>query len=160
MIELFSRKPPIFKDQPDFPITDIPTGEDVSSLSAILLDDEYYAFVLANCETIEGVNVAANPALICLKVKAFLNNRALKEAGDPIDEKDITKHKNDVIRLSVLLIGNQKTSIPEKIKSDLQQYIEIVLAEELDPRPLLKPLGIAKLSLESIVQTIKDVYSL
>jgi hypothetical protein len=55
MIELFCRKPDLIKEVEGMHLTDIPTGEEVSSLSAILLDDEYYQFALTNTQLINGL---------------------------------------------------------------------------------------------------------
>ena len=58
MIELFCRKPDLIKEVEGIHLTDIPTGEQVSSLSAILLDDEYYQFALTNTQLIIGRHIA------------------------------------------------------------------------------------------------------
>ena len=55
MIELFSRQPDGFTVPEEFSITKIPVEEDILSLSAILLDDDYYAALQNSRITIEGV---------------------------------------------------------------------------------------------------------
>ena len=83
-LELFARHPDLLPAPQDLHITDIPTGDDVSSLSAILMDDEYYHFTLANSSTKDGLHLANDVALIALKAKAFLNNRQRKMDGQPV----------------------------------------------------------------------------
>ena len=51
-IELLSRQPEILSVPTDFHLTPIPVGEDVSSLSAILMDEEFYHFALAHSSDI------------------------------------------------------------------------------------------------------------
>jgi hypothetical protein len=47
MLEIFSRKPDTLILAEDSHLTPIPVEEDISSLSAILLDDDYYQFIHA-----------------------------------------------------------------------------------------------------------------
>lgn len=93
MLELFSRRPDLITEIPGMYLTDIPTGEEASSLSAILLDDDYYKFTLANTHFTDGLHLANEIALICLKAKAFLNNTKRKEEGHEVREDDITNIK-------------------------------------------------------------------
>lgn len=70
-IELFSRVPDLIKVDPDMHLTPIPAGEDQSDLSAILMNDDYYAFTRKHCSEENGVQRADPASLICLKAKAF-----------------------------------------------------------------------------------------
>jgi hypothetical protein len=45
MLELFSRRPDVLQVAEGSHLTPIPLGEDISSLSAILLDNDYYDFI-------------------------------------------------------------------------------------------------------------------
>jgi hypothetical protein len=51
-VELFSRNPDLISLDENSHLTPIPVSEDLSSLSAILLDDAYYTYILEHC-TIE-----------------------------------------------------------------------------------------------------------
>jgi len=90
-IELFSRKPDIFTTKTDARFTIIPAEEDLSSLSAILMDEDYYKFILENCTTVGVLKRANELALICLKAKAFLDLSKRKEEGRKLIQ---TKSKN------------------------------------------------------------------
>jgi len=160
MLELFARKPDVISVIPDFHITDIPTGEEVSSLSAILMDDIYYGFTIANSEIIDGLHVANGAALICLKARAFLNNRQRKTEGQIVQEVDIVKHKNDIIKLVSTLDPNKKVTVPAIIATDLYQYIQIILEENINIKVLLKPMGLGNLQLAEIVERIQLVFGL
>ena len=96
MIELFCRKPDLIKETEGMHLTDIPTGKEVSSLSAILLDDAYYKFALSNTQLIDGLHLANDFALICLKARAFLHNMKRKADGKEVRSDDVSKHKNDI----------------------------------------------------------------
>lgn len=57
MIELFTRKLDAIQLPKEAVLTPLPIDEDVSSLSAILLDDNYYEFLKQGKIIIEGVTV-------------------------------------------------------------------------------------------------------
>lgn len=76
MLELFSRMPDSLVLGDDSHLTPIPIDEDVSSLSAILLDEVYYQFLHEHKKEIEGVSVVSEACLIPLKAKAWLDLRA------------------------------------------------------------------------------------
>ena len=98
MIELFSRDP----DSIDF----IPTGivplhidDDTSSLSAILLNRDYYQFMLEGRKTVAGISVLDAEHLIPFKLYAWLDLKDRKARGEHVNERDLKKHKYDVFRL-------------------------------------------------------------
>jgi len=124
-IELFSRVPDMLTVPEDSHLTPIPFDEGVSSLSAILLDEDYYKFTLANSQIIEGVHIANTEALICLKAKAYLELTQRKAEGENIDDKKIKKHKNDVFRM-ILPLNDNHIEMPDGVKQDLINFTEMV----------------------------------
>jgi hypothetical protein len=154
MLELFCRKPDTITIPEGFHLTDITTGEEASSLSAILLDDDYYNFTLANTIVSEGLHHANDVALIVLKAKAFINNLARKNEGQNVNNEDIEKHWKDVIRLTVAIDPKKKIDIPNAIKEDLRSYIQIVREENPDVKKLLKNIGAGDSSLEDIFEQL------
>ena len=54
MIELFSRRPDFQSERSDVYLTPLPVSDEVSSLSAIMLDEDYYKLMLAGRRTVEG----------------------------------------------------------------------------------------------------------
>ncbi len=99
MLELFSRVPDMLRLANDSHLTPIPTEEEVASLSAILLDNNYYRFLHGGKKDSDGLSFVGPEHLIPLKARAWLDLTRRKEQGDAIDSKDIKKHKNDVFRL-------------------------------------------------------------
>ena len=57
MIELFSKKQDWFLPRADQNITPIHIDDEISSLSAILLDENYYAFLKDGIAMIDGVSI-------------------------------------------------------------------------------------------------------
>jgi hypothetical protein len=100
------------------------TEDLVSSLSAILLDNDYYKFILENRVITEGMPVIAAVGLIPLKALAWLNLKESKQAGEQIDSRDIKIHLNDIEKISMLLAPNFTVDISGKIRSDLNRFIE------------------------------------
>jgi hypothetical protein len=62
----------------------ISSGEDLSSLSALLLDAAYFDLVRNNSRLIRGVPTATGSCLIPLKAKAWLNLSESKASGREI----------------------------------------------------------------------------
>jgi hypothetical protein len=160
MLELFSRQPEVLQPAGDLHITDIPTGEEVSSLSAILLEGGYYQFTLDNSDIIDGVRMASDIALIALKAKAFLNNRQRKSEGQIVHEEDITKHKNDVIRLAATVGGSKTQQIPDGIRKDIAAFIDAFREEPDNLKALLKSWGLSNIQKEDIIIQLRDTFDL
>lgn len=139
-VELFCRKPDAIAAPPDIHLTPIPTDEGLSSLSAILLNDDYYRFTLQHCWYKEGIHFADTVALICLKAYAYLSNKTLRNDGANISSVNINKHKNDVFRLLPLLPAENRIELPPAIQSDMRQFIEEI-KDELPSKQLLKDAG-------------------
>ena len=59
-----------------------------------------------------------------------------KERGNHVDSRDIKKHKNDIIRLSMLLVLDNKIEIPDMIKNDLSQFIQNKDKEDINLKQL------------------------
>ena len=98
MIELLTRR---VLDLPrSMHLTPMPVSDEISSLSAILLDDVYYSLVLDHKEQIQGASVIPGGCLIPLKAKAWLDLSNRRDAGDTnVKSSDVRKHRNDVFSL-------------------------------------------------------------
>ena len=83
MLELFSRRIDGVAVPDHARLTPIPTGEDLSSLSAILLDDEIYAWLLDGRRTIAEVPIIGAPHLIALKARAIAARPASGQGRTP-----------------------------------------------------------------------------
>jgi len=123
MLELFSRVPDSICLSPDAHLTPLAAREDIASLSAILLDNEYYDWILAGKKDIEGLSVIAPAYLIPLKAKAFLDLTRRKAAGESVQSNDIRKHKNDIFRLVQLLRSEMTITIPARISNDMKTFL-------------------------------------
>ena len=158
MLELFSRMPDISIIGDDSHLTPIPIGEDVSSLSAILMDENYYDFIHQHKREISGISLIGEECLIPLKARAWLDLTKRKADGENVDSKDIRKHRTDVLRLYQLLPPDLQVELPRSIQNDLRAFLETV-APELNQN-LLKNLGIQGVGVADVIQTITTVYGI
>ena len=128
MIELFTRQLDAIALPADAVLTPLPLEDEVSSLSAILLNEDYYEFLKQGRVQVSGVTILDAPYLIPFKAKAWIDLSDRKAAGEQVDSKNIRKHKNDVFRLTELLDRNQQTLGPDpitKILNLLQKYYKL-----------------------------------
>ena len=154
MLELFSRKPDMLDLAEGAHLTPIPVGEEISSLSAILINENYYAFLNSGKRTIQDIPIVGPEYLIPLKARAWLDLSGRKAAGETIDAKSIAKHKNDVFRLYRLIDPDFKTDIPKDIRADMGTFLDAMGSEQVD----LKNLGIKSQSLDSILAELRRLY--
>ena len=99
-IELFARRPDTLKLPNDAKLSPIPVEEDVISLSAILLDDDYFeALQKARC-IIGDISLIGETILIPFKARTFLNLSGRKANGEDVDARHIRKHRADVFQTS------------------------------------------------------------
>lgn len=156
MLELFSRQPDVLQVAYGSHLTPLPTEEDTSSLSAILLDDDYYDFIRAGKQQVDGVPMVGAAQLIALKARAWLDLTKRAKRGEKIDSKAIKKHKNDVFRLYQILDPDSDPEAPETVKNDILEFISRMRDQDVD----LKILGLGTSTLDDILAVIANVYRL
>ncbi len=156
MLELFSRASAKLSLAEESHLTPIPMDDEVSSLSAILLDDDYYGFLMGGKRLLDGLSVVGAEHLIPLKAKAYLDLRERKSHGGKVDSKDIKKHKNDVFRLSVIADPDFNESIPEQVKADIATFLTQMESEEID----LKAIGIGKRDTQEALEELRSIYGI
>lgn len=151
-LELFSRNIGLISNPEDFHLTPIPTDEDLSSLSAILMDEEYYHYTIEHSQVEDGIHIANIESLICLKCKAYLE---LSSGKVNSDRKHIKKHRNDIFRLGAMLVPSIKYYLPKRIAEDVKIFCEAV-ADDLPEPNLFKVSNIRGLTAEMVLNTIKS----
>ncbi|WP_028828708.1 hypothetical protein [Proteocatella sphenisci] len=152
MIELFSKtSKEILKSENIVPIH---ISDNISSLSAILLDEDYYNFLIEGRVFVKGIPVLNELHLIPFKAKAWLDLSLRKELGNNIDSKDINKHKNDIFRLSVLISKNKTVSLNGSILNDMIRFVDLIKDEPVD----LKAMGIKSSTKEDIIDIFIKIY--
>lgn len=155
MIELFSRRPDYLQDM-DTRLAPIHVSDDVVSLSAILLDDDYYNILKRGTVEVAGVSVLDVEYLILFKMKAWLNLSERRESGEDVDSRNIKKHKNDVMRLAANLEPDKKLEVDGRVREDVLTFLGRISCEKFD----MKALGIKESSLERILNRMKNCYGI
>ncbi len=156
MLELFCRAPDGIKISEDSRLTPVPIDDAAASLSAILLDDTYYEFILAGRKGGDGLPWVGEDRLIPLKACAWLDLSERHAKGDPVDSKNVRKHANDVLRLSQLLTPDVRIVVASRIAQDLQRFLDGIESDRsMDP----KSLGINS-SVAELVDRIARAYGL
>lgn len=152
MIELFSRTPDNIIISKESVISPVQMNDEVSDLSAIILDEDYYHLFETGRIIINDIPILDAGYLLLLKAKAWLDLSNRKSAGESVDSRDILKHKKDVLLLSTLLTPETKISVSKKVYTDLMAFLSAVSNEDIK----LKQSNIT--SIDKFAEIIKITY--
>ncbi|MBB4660241.1 hypothetical protein [Parvularcula dongshanensis] len=142
MIELFARRPDVPLLPEDATLSPIPIEDEALSLSAILVDDDYYNLLLERRVAKNGLSLIDAATLIPFKARAFLDLSRRHAAGERVASKDIRKHRADVFRLTQLLPATGKIDVADQIRSDLTAFINDVETDGYDPSAVVPGLAL------------------
>ena len=151
MIELFSRTGYILESGSE--LTPIHIDDSVSSLSAILLNDAYYRFLLQGRDVIDGFSVLRPTWLIPFKAKAWLDLSERKGRGEHVDSRDMKKHRNDILRMASELVL-ERCEIPDEIRNDMRRFTDVMNVTDLE----IKNLKLRGVKAEEIRRLLVDTY--
>lgn len=152
MIELFCRSN--FELREMTGITPIHIDDEVSSLSAILLNYDYYRILLEGKVVRNGLSVLRPEYLILFKAKAFLDLKQRKDRGEAVDSKNISKHKKDILRIAAELVLERTGELPEAVETDIRAFIDLLAQDPFDSNSL-KAYG---LSNDEVVEVLHRVF--
>lgn len=158
-IELLSIQPDMLGEPTGFHLTPIPLGEDLSSLSAILMERDCYDFTIANSQVEDGIRIASPVALIALKSRAYLNLVEEKKTNPNVRSHDIKKHRMDVFLLMSEFTRSDRYSLPEPIAETLRRFTEAV-ESELPIQSLQDSLGVSEPVIREYISIMREVFSL
>ena len=151
-IELFSRRPDYHLNMSN-EVIPIHIDEDVSSLSAIVLNDDFYEFMMAGRKTIDGLSILSAESIIPFKMYAWLNLMQQKEQGKHVNSRDLRKHKYDVFRLLQIIPAGTKVVSQGLVKETINEFLEKIETEEL----ALRSVGIV-LEKEQAISLLTQIY--
>ena len=158
MLELFSKKPETLKFEGDGHLTPIPVEDDPSSLSAILLDEEYYTFLHSYKREMDDLTLIDEIGLIPLKAKAWMENTDRRAAGQEVRSWDIKKHRADIPRLFRLLKPEMRIQLSPAIKKDMEEFFRRMVGEE--ERVDLAIYGVTGITYSEFLSTLKKYYGI
>lgn len=152
MVELFCRSN--FELREMTGITPIHIDDEVSSLSAILLNDDYYRILLDGKVVRNGLSVLRPEYLILFKAKAYLDLEQRKDRGEAVDSKNISKHKKDILRIAAELVLESTGELPAAVETDIRAFIDLLAQDPFDSNSL-KAYG---LSNDEVVEVLHRVF--
>lgn len=152
MIELFSRNPGYHLEIEEG-IIPIHIDDDTSSLSAILLNDSFYNFMLEGRRTVDGISVLGAEYLIPFKMYAWIDLKRKRAAGNHVNERDYKKHKNDVFRLLQIVDTDRKIETHELVR----ESVETFLTEIAEDPVRTEQLGLS-FSMEKALEYFRAMY--
>lgn len=155
MIELFSKDPGYQLHENDMVITPLHITGELSSLSAIMLNDDYYEFMISGRNVINGVGVLEAEYLIPFKMRAWIDLCRRKNEGEHVNSSDIKKHKNDVFRLMNIINPDKVIEIPKTVRKDIREFISRMPKERIN----MKNIGL-DMELDAALRLLEKVFNI
>jgi hypothetical protein len=153
VIELFARHPDFELKNEESEIAPLPFDDGISDLSAIILDGEYYDFLCSGIVMVSVIPIVDTLHIIPLKMRAHIDLNNRHSSGARLNDRDLKKHRNDVIRLSELLAPNDRIVLNGQIAEDANRFL-------VDLRLHSQRLTRAKANsrIEETIQILRDTY--
>lgn len=104
--------------------------DDASYLSAIILEQDYYNYLISHTEEKNGLRYASVDSLICLKALAYLNLREDKKNGIHVNDDDFKKHRRDVVMAAASLTVGEEFIVSQNIKDAITGFIEAMNTDD------------------------------
>ena len=133
MIEMFARPGNNVNLSAAGHLTPLHIDDDISSLSAILLNEAYYRFLLNGKTSADGVSVLDAEHLVPMKMKAWLDLTEKSMQGIHVNERDLRKHRQDVFRLYPLIREDILIPTPEEVRNDVKKFVDTIRTMPFDP---------------------------
>lgn len=152
MIELFARTD--FEPPAGSVLTPVHVDDEVSSLSAILLNEDYYRILLEGKQVINSLSVLRPEYLILFKAKAFLDLKAKRDSGEEIHSSEYKKHKKDILRIIVELTVERSAALPPTVQQDIQTFIDSLNSDPFDVNTLIN-YGVTT---EEVIERLSEVF--
>ncbi|MBP5390994.1 MAG: hypothetical protein J6Y40_02800 [Bacteroidales bacterium] len=157
MIELLSRQPDILGLPQGLTIEPLSIDEG-SSLSAIIMDDDYYDFAISHSKLTNGIRHADSAALIALKARAYLNLLNDREKGKHVNSRDIKKHRTDVLK-NVVIMEDSEIIAPETIVACIRDFVASIRNDwNILEKPLASALGLQPSFIESLLEELERLF--
>lgn len=153
-IELFSRRPG-YNLNIEEGIIPVHIDDDTSSLSAILLDDDFYNFMKDGRSIIDGMSVLREAYLIPFKMYAWLDLSNRKARGEHINDKDLKKHKYDVFRLLQIVSPAMRVKNTGNVRIAIQTFLERIQNENIP----FANLGL-EFSKDDAINVLREIYNI
>ncbi len=152
MIELFARTEFTLRE-PNV-LTPIHVEDGISSLSGILLDEDYYSILLKGRTVIDGLSVLRPEYLILFKAKAYMDLKLKRDNGDPVRSAEIKKHKKDILRIIMQMTVERTEDLPDTVLNDIRAFVAMLKDDPFDANSLSNH-GV---TLEDAIERLSAIY--
>jgi len=149
-IELFTGKEQDLDLDEGQRIVPIDPEEGLYSLSAIMLDHEYFQMIKHNIEVIDGIPYSNAPATILLKMSAMydLYHR---------EDDKWKKHRRDILKLLLLLTGEERIALSGRMIDDVEFFKKHI--EALSPKTIKQIVGKSmNVDKDTVISMIEKIF--
>lgn len=153
MVELFARPGSADYFESVGHLAPVHISDGISSLSAILLNQAYYSFMLRGKTVLDGISIVDAEHLIPLKMRAWLDLTDKQREGTHVDDKDIRKHRQDVFRLFPVIDEDADVKVPAEIYEDILEFVDQMVNVDID----LKGIGVTR-DKKAILDVYRKLY--
>ncbi|MCR5127272.1 MAG: hypothetical protein K6B69_04125 [Lachnospiraceae bacterium] len=153
-IELFSRMPD-YHLHTDSHIVPIHISDEISSLSAIVMDNDFYSLLQEGRIIVDGISTLNASYLIPFKMYAWIDLMEKREKGEHVNTKDLTKHKLDVFRLLPIIPNDTTVNLNGKCRESAEKYLVRIVEEPIRPEQI----GLGY-SFEEAIEQLHGIYQL
>lgn len=158
MIELLSRHPDALGEPKGLTIEPLPIDGEQSSLSAIIMDDDYYQFTIEHSRLTDDIRHADSAALIALKARAYLNLLQDKQNGKHVNSKDIKKHRSDVLK-NVVIMTEDEIPAPASIVECIKEFVMSIRKDWAElANPLAKSLDQNNEFVDALLEQLENLF--
>lgn len=122
------------------------------------MEPDCYKFTLANNTEENDLRIATPLALICLKIRAFLNLTEEKKTNPDVRSRDIKKHRDDVFKLLAAKIDQSTTiALPETLKRSIGTFAETI-ESSLPNQSLQDALDVDEEQIRIFIATMRKIF--
>lgn len=149
-IELFASNENRLELDDEQRIIPVDAEEGLCSLSAIMLDPEYFEMIKNNVDKNHRAPCTNTQATIMLKMSAFYD---LKNRGN----KKWKKHRKDILKLVLLLTGVEEIKLAGRMQQDLDAFVKH-LEQDVDKKMLKSIADKLPVEKEQVIEILQKVF--
>lgn len=122
------------------------------------MDDDYYHFTINHSRLTHGIRHADSAALIALKTRAYLNLLRDKASGSHVNDRDIKKHRSDVLK-NVAIMEERQITAPASIVECVKEFVTSIRNDwDTLADPLAKALFQDISFVEALLEQLNDLF--
>ena len=155
-VELLCRRPG-YLEGVEAIVGKVPVDDAEYSLSAILLDDDYYGLLASGVAVTRryGIPTLSWEYLPVFKMRAFDDLSDRRARGEAVRSGEVGKHRRDVVRLMAIMPAGTRVELPDQVRSEVERFLRTV---EEPSRSYMRSLGLGGITFTDVMERIREVY--